>query len=76
MLNLISFSISASDAYINEVTDNDPDRVDYHEETLTAVYKNLSKNDLKDKEKLLKIIQKNQDNCRIVPAEKYGNELE
>ena len=76
LANLISYSISIYDEYINDVTENDPDKVEYHEETLTAVYKNLSAKSIEEKEELLKEIQKYQDNCRIVPAEKYGNEIE
>lgn len=69
LAKLISYSISLYDGYINEVTDSTPDAVEYHEEVLTNVYRNLDEKTLKEKVELLEVIKKYDPTCRRVPPE-------
>jgi hypothetical protein len=60
---MINYSISIFDDYINEVTDNDPDKVEYHLETLVNIYRGYSGKELKEKEAVLKDIQSFDSSC-------------
>lgn len=69
LAGLISYSMSLYDDYINDVTDNNPLEVDYHRETLTNVYRNLSAAGLKEKEALLANIKEFDPTCERVSEE-------
>jgi hypothetical protein len=63
LASMINYSISIFDDYINEVTDNDPDKVEYHHETLVNIYRGCSGKELKEKEAVFKEIQSFDSSC-------------
>jgi D-amino-acid dehydrogenase len=69
LARLITYSISLYDNYINEVTNNNPKEVDYHQEVLTNVYRNLDAVALSEKEKLLAEIKHYDPSCERVSDE-------
>ena len=52
------------DDYILDITENQPDLVDYHQEVFSKIFKNYSKQDIALKEKVVEITSKYDIGCR------------
>lgn len=75
LARMTTFSISLFDKFINDVTGNNPDSVEYHEEVLNAVYKGLSEKEIQDKVELVEYMKQFEKGLRMISPKRFDAEF-
>ena len=70
VITLSYLGCSLYDDYMMDLTNSNPDIVDYHQEFFTKIYKNQSETDIASKRKLMGMIAKYDPGCHELSAER------
>ena len=67
---ILYLGCSLYDDFIMDLTDNNPDLVDYHQEFFTKIFRNLTPDDILSKKKLMSMIAKYDPGCHELSEER------
>ena len=70
VVKLSAMGYKLYDEYVLDITDNQPDLVDYHQEYFGKLFKGLNKADIEGKMKIIEVISKYDPGCKVIEQDR------